>query len=72
MKLHDQTPDSAVYFLAGSLPATALLHLHQLSLFGMIGSLDHNLLKTLALNTLVEAKPSARSWLYKVWTSPSH
>ena len=36
MKLHDRTPNSAVYFLAGSLPGLALLHLRQLSLFNMI------------------------------------
>ena len=33
LKLHDETPDSVVYFLAGSLPASAPLHIRQ---FGMI------------------------------------
>ena len=36
MKMHDRTPDSVVFFLAGSLPITALLHLRRLSLFNMI------------------------------------
>ena len=36
MKLHDRTSDCVVYFLAGSLPGAALLHLRQLSIFGMI------------------------------------
>ena len=66
MKLHDRTPDCAVYFLAGSLPAAPLLHLRQLSLFGMICSLDQNLLKTFALNTLAQAKPSTRSWFQQI------
>jgi hypothetical protein len=47
MKLHDRTPDCAVYFLAGSLPATALLHLRQLSLLNMISHLEGNTLKSL-------------------------
>ena len=46
MKLHDRTPDSAVFFLAGTLPASALLHLRLLSLFSRICSLDDNVLKS--------------------------
>ena len=66
MKLYDRTPDSAVYFLAGSLPGSALLHLRQLSVFGMICHLEGNILKTLALSILVEAKPSAKSWFQEI------
>ena len=66
MKLHDRSSDSAVYFLAGSLPARALLHLRQLSLFSMICLLDKNILKTIAVNILVEAKSSARSWFQQI------
>ena len=62
MKLHNKTPGCAVYFLAGSLPVSALLHLRQLSLFGMVSRLEQNLLKTLAIETLIEAKPSNKSW----------
>ena len=78
MKLHDRTPDSAVYFLAGSLPCRALLHLRQLSLFVMICLLDQNILRNLAMSILIEAKPSAKSWfqqirhLYHVRTSPPY
>ena len=66
MKLYDKTPDSAVYFLAGSLPASALLHLRQLSLFSMISHLEENTLKTLAKSILIEAKPSAKSWFQEI------
>ena len=35
-KLYDRIPRSVVYFLGGSLPSTALLHMKQLTLFSMI------------------------------------
>ena len=38
-KLSKTTPDSVVYFLAGSLPSTALIHLRQLGLLGMLARL---------------------------------
>ena len=66
MKLHDRTPDCAVFFLAGSLPATALLHLRQLSLLNMISHLKGNILKSLQTKILIEAKPSANSWIQQV------
>ena len=62
MKLHDRTPDSALFFLAGTLPASAHLHLRQLSLFSMICHLEGNILKSIAETTLIEARHSARSW----------
>ena len=52
MKLRDKTPDPAIYFLAGSLPLEALLHLRQLSLFLMICHLQENVLKAHAIQTL--------------------
>ena len=65
-KLHERTPDCVVYFLAGSLPGTALLHLRQLSLFLMICHLKADPLHTIAHNTLVEAKPAAHSWFQNI------
>ena len=62
MKLHDRTPQSVIFFLAGSLPFLALLHLRQLSLFNMICHLPGNILNTLATSTLIEARPSSKSW----------
>ena len=38
-KLHPATPSTVVHFLGGSLPATALLHLVQISLLSMISGL---------------------------------
>ena len=66
MKLHDRTPDSAVFFLAGSLPGSALLHLRQLSVFSMICNLDDNILKSLAKDNLTQAKASAKSWIQDI------
>ena len=62
MRLHDKTRDSAVFLLAGSLPATALLHLRQLSLLNIICHLEGNILKLLAGEILVEARTSTKSW----------
>ena len=66
MKLHDRTPDSAVFFLAGTLPLPALVHLRQLSLFNMICHLQGNVLNSMAVNTLVSAKPSEKSWFQQI------
>ena len=62
MKLHDRTPESVIFFLAGSLPFLALLHLRRFSLFNMICHLPGNILNTLATSTLIEARPSSKSW----------
>ena len=66
MKLHERTPDCVVYFLAGSLPGSALLHLRQLSLFSVICHLRDDPLHKMAIRTIIEAKPSARSWFQDV------
>ena len=62
MRLHDKTPDCAVFFLAGTLPAVALLHLRQLSLLNIICHLEGNILNALAREILVVARPSTKSW----------
>ena len=66
MKLPERTSDCVVYFLAGSLPLIALLHLRQLSLFNMITHLPGNPLHVLALDFLVTAKFSAKSWFQTI------
>ena len=38
-RLHQATPECIVFFLAGSLPATGILHLRMLGLLGMIARL---------------------------------
>ena len=66
MKLHENTPECVVFFLAGSLPGSALLHLRQLSLFGMISRLPQNILRSIAVDMLVEAKTTCFSWFQQI------
>ena len=55
-------PDPALYFLAGSLPLEAYLHMRVLSNFSMICHLQNNPLHSIAKNALIRARPSSRSW----------
>jgi len=64
-RLSPKTPRTVIYFLAGSLPAEALLHIRQLTLFGMISRLPHSLLHAVAL-TLLRNAPPAKSWFAKI------
>ena len=66
MKLRERTPDCAVFFLAGSLPCQAVLHLRQLSLFLMICHLKEDILHSIARSTLIKSKPSAHSWFQEI------
>ena len=61
-KLHKKTPDSVVYFLGGSLPGEAVIHLRMLTLFGMVTRLQDDPLKIHARNVLITAKSSSKSW----------
>ena len=45
-RLLPQTPQPVIYFLAGSPPGSAFLHLRQLSLFGMITRLKNSTINT--------------------------
>ena len=62
LKLHRNTPECVVMFLAGSLPVTALLHLRMLSLLGMIARLGpDNILHRHGCYILLSHKKE-RSW----------
>ena len=61
LKLHSKTPDPVVFFLAGRLPGEALLHLKQLTLFGMICHLPGNILHTIAIQLLTTSSQSSRN-----------
>ena len=63
LRLHDKTPRSVTLFLAGSLPATALLHMRQMGLFGMISRLEeNNLLHVYAKEIFSTDRCSKSSW----------
>ena len=65
-RLHSKTPRSIVYFLAGSLPGEAHLHLRQLSLFSMICHLPDDPLYHHAKYVLTTLGPSCQSWFYQI------
>ena len=73
-KLHDETPQSFIYFMAGSLPATAIIHICQFCLFGMICRLPadplqiHCISNKHALHVLTVAKQNDLSWFSRIRT----
>ena len=66
LKLYSKTPRSIVYFLAGSLPARALLHLRQLSLFAMICHLQEDPLHSHACYVYHHTKSCSKSWFMQL------
>ena len=66
LRLQKGTPRCVIYFLSGSLPGTALLHLRQLSIFGMISRLSDNILKKHALNIFSFSTIAKKSWFHQI------
>ena len=60
------TPRSVTCFLAGSLPGSAVLHLRQLSIFGMITRLPNNILYSHAKNIFDNTTSSPKSWFHQI------
>ena len=64
-RLHQATPECVVLFLAGSMPATGILHLRMLGLLGMIARLGpENILHKHGRHILLSAseKSPSKSW----------
>ena len=66
LKLPTNTSPCMVYFISGCLPATALLHLRYLSLFGMICRLKEDPLHAHALQVFHTTILSRNSWFMKI------
>ena len=66
LKLHSKSPEPVVFFLAGRLPGEALLHLKQLTLFGMICRLPGNILHNIAMSLLTTASHIDRNWFANI------
>ena len=66
MKLYAKTPAPVVYFLAGSLPAEAILHLKMMSLFNMICRLQDNPLNQLARLAIISLPSPSKSWFHQI------
>ena len=65
-KLMDRTPACVVAFLGGTLPGTAMLHLRQFSILGMISRMEGSVLHTHGIHVLTTARPSAHSWFQQI------
>ena len=65
-RLHENTPRAVVYFLGGSLPAEALLHMRQLSLFIMICLCPNDPLFRHGTYILNNCRPSSKSWFFQI------
>ena len=66
LKTYRGTPRSFVLFMCGSLPASAVLHLRQLSLFSMICRLPGDPLHSRAVHALTTARPAVKSWFTRI------
>ena len=65
-KLYSRTPDSVIYFLGGSLPFLAHLHMRQLSIFAMICRLPENILNKVAHYVLTCLPENSHSWFTQI------
>ena len=62
-KLPTNTPDCVIYFLGGTLPAIAILHLRMLSLLGMISRSDKSsILQQIGRGALLASPSNKKSW----------
>ena len=68
LKLYSNTPEPVVFFLAGCLPGEALLHLKQLTLFGMICRLPDNILHKIGQELLITASQTNKNWFAQIRT----
>ena len=66
LRLHEKTPRSVIYFLAGSLPIRALLHQRMLSLFIMLCHLHEDPLNDHARHVLLLPDLYTKSWFGKI------
>ena len=66
LKLHQKTPEPVIFFISGTLPAEAMLHMKQLTLFGAICRLPGNILNTLAKDSLIRMTDTDNSWFGQI------
>ena len=66
LRLHSKTPRCVIYFLSGSLPGDAFVHLRQLSTFGMICRQPENILHRHAVNLFTARTISPKSWFHQI------
>ena len=64
LKLHQKTPDVVIFMISGTLPGEALLHMKQLTLFGMITRLPNNILFEIAKQNFLHG--DKKSWFFQI------
>ena len=66
-RLYPSTPRCVVFFLAGSLPASAILHMRQFTLLGMISRIgSKHILHRHGLNVLNSTTSKKQSWFFQI------
>ena len=65
-RLCSSTHRAVVFFLSGTLPGSALLHIRQLSIFGMILTLGESIIHQHAVNIFCSASESLKFWLCQI------
>ena len=65
-KLYQLTPEPVVFFLGGSLPFRALLHIRQIGLFCMIARMPGNILHSISHYVLTCLPDSTKSWFKQI------
>ena len=60
------TPRTVIYFLAGTLPCEAFIHIRMFSLFGMMTRLPENILNQHARNIFSNITISPGSWFHQI------
>ena len=66
LRLSVSSPACLVYFVAGSLPGAAIIHLRQLTLFCLVCRLKGDPLHQHAVHTLLTSSPTTQSWFIQV------
>ena len=66
LKLYPRTPEPVIFLISGTLPGEAMLHLKQLTLFGMICRLPSNILNKIAREALLTCKDADKSWFAQI------
>ena len=65
-RLHDNNPECLINFLVGNPGATALLHMRQLSLVGMISRNKQNICYEVASHLLLTEPDNSSSWFVSI------
>ena len=66
LRISEKTPRCVAYFVAGSMPGSAVIHLRQLGLFSMICRLKNSILHEHAVNYFSAVTISPKSWFTQI------